>query len=662
MLDSSKNTLDYSEITENVRESISPVPDFQKMVEINVAGLFTLENDIVTYANPAFCAILEKKAEAVIGSSILERMPLQDQAKLTDILHNMAAGKITVASDNFKVKLNKRKIKYFSLHLKLAEILPNNKVKIIGASRDSMEQVLASIELEKTKEKFEALYKNMMAGIVIYDYIGEKVIDCNESAYKMLGFETKEEFVKLTRYDIFPKTSQYFPGIDIHEEIRKHGRLIANRQSVSTLGIFIGKNNKEVLAKINVIPTFHKKGEGFAIFHNITKEVQRKIELQSSEKRYRNIFENSHEAVTYLDVKTGKVIDCNNNALKLYGVSSKGEIRNLPKENFHQNFIINNLESENYIRSKIAEALEHGKSYVTFEAKKLNGTPFIYDGVFVSDFSDQNNPKILSFFRDAKNALNTEKEKNKLIAELVAAKEEINERNNELKKYIESNLQLENFAYFASHDLRTPLRSIISFTQLLKRSSQNKLTASENEYMDFIIDAGRNMQNLVDDLLSFSRINSADINLERIDLSLLIKKITDELSVDIKEKKAAVITKKIPSHINADKTKFNQLLQNLISNALKFTEKNKHPKVEISAKESETNWHFSVKDNGIGISKEYKEKVFLLFKRLHNSTEYEGTGIGLALCKKIVEQHEGKIWFESEEGKGTNFQFTIKKN
>ncbi|MEZ4956671.1 MAG: ATP-binding protein [Saprospiraceae bacterium] len=662
MIDSSKNALDYIEKAVNPREATSPILDFQEMVELNVAGLFTLENDIVTYANSAFCAILEKKTEAVVGSSILERMPLKDQAKLKDILHKMADGIITTASDNFKVKVHRRKIKYFSLHLKLAEKLPNNKVKIIGASRDSTERVLASIELEKAKGKFEALYKNMMAGIVIYDYVGEKVIDCNESAYKMLGFETKEEFVKLTRYDIFPKTSHYFPGVDIHDEIRKHGRMIVNHQSVSTLGIFNGKNNKEVLAKINVIPTFYKKGEGFAIFHDITKEVQRKIELQSSEKKYRNIFENSHEAVTFLDVKTGKMIDCNNNALRLYGVASKRDLINLPKENFHQNFITKKLETENYIRSKITEALDQGKAYVSFEAKKLNGVPFIYDGVFVSDFSDPKNPKILSFSRDAKDVLNAEKEKNKLIAALVAAKEEINERNNELKKYIESNLQLENFAYFASHDLRTPLRSIISFTQLLKRSSQNKLTASEIEYMDFIIDAGRNMQNLVDDLLSFSRINSADINLERIDLSLLIKKITDELSADIEEKNAAIITDKIPSHINADKTKFNQLLQNLISNAIKFTEKNKQPKVEISAKELENNWHFSVKDNGIGISEEYKEKVFLLFKRLHNSTEYEGTGIGLALCKKIVEQHEGKIWFESEEGKGTHFHFTIKKN
>ena len=293
-------------------------------------------------------------------------------------------------------------------------------------------------------------------------------------------------------------------------------------------------------------------------------------------------------------------------------------------------------------------AIKNGKAEYAFDAHKIDGEKIRVRGVFIYDPSDKDNPKIISFSRDITKEYNADKE--------------IKARNRELKKYIDSNLQLENFAYFASHDLRTPLRSIISFTQLLQKSIKDKLSPEEKEYMQFIVNAGNNMQALVNDLLSYSRINSQEIKIETIDVAKTLGQIVQEMSCVIEEKKAEIFIQNIPVHIEGDRTKLKQLFQNLISNALKFVDRGKKPVVRVNGMESGEHWQFSVEDNGIGIAPNYKEKIFMLFKRLHNATEYEGTGIGLALCKKIAEQHHGKIWFESEEGKGTCFHFTLHKN
>jgi len=240
--------------------------------------------------------------------------------------------------------------------------------------------------------------------------------------------------------------------------------------------------------------------------------------------------------------------------------------------------------------------------------------------------------------------------------------EQLNAKKNELEKYIESNLQLENFAYIASHDLQSPIRTIISFSQLLKRSTKNRLNTNELEYLEFIVDASRNMKQLVEDLLAYSLVDTQKHQPIQFNLQDLLKGIQLDLHTSIQEKNGEIIFENIPNTFYADKTRIRQLFQNLMSNALKFAKEGEIPKIQISCETHSDYYYFKVADNGIGIPKEFHEKIFLLFKKLHNNTIYKGTGIGLALVKKIVDQHNGKIWLDSEEGKGTTFHFHIAKN
>ncbi|MDW3645841.1 MAG: ATP-binding protein [Bacteroidia bacterium] len=239
---------------------------------------------------------------------------------------------------------------------------------------------------------------------------------------------------------------------------------------------------------------------------------------------------------------------------------------------------------------------------------------------------------------------------------------DLNQKNEELEKYIESNMSLENFAYLASHDLKAPLRTIISFSQLFEKRVRAKLKPQETELLNFVIGASKNMERLINDLLEYSRVNTKKLDPRPLVVKPLIREVINELSSTIQEKKARFQLKNIPEVIIADSPKFRRLLQNLITNALKFSKPDKAPRIMISVTEEEKAWIFMVKDNGIGINDKYKSKIFMLFQRLHGDTDYEGTGIGLAMVKKIVEQHQGKIWVESTQGKGSKFFFSIPKD
>lgn len=232
------------------------------------------------------------------------------------------------------------------------------------------------------------------------------------------------------------------------------------------------------------------------------------------------------------------------------------------------------------------------------------------------------------------------------------------ELDNKTKELARSNIELEQFAYIASHDLQEPLRMVTSYLQLLENRYKDKLDQDAKDFIAFAVDGSNRMRSLIHSLLEYSRINRVKA-FETVDLNLLLKQVLENLSASIKENNATIKIGDLPK-INGDPVLINQLFQNLIQNAIKFRDA-RTPEIDISCKEEKDEYLFSVKDNGIGIQKEYIDKIFIIFKRLHSKEEYPGTGMGLAICKKIVERHGGKIWVESEFGKGSTFYFTIKK-
>ena len=235
---------------------------------------------------------------------------------------------------------------------------------------------------------------------------------------------------------------------------------------------------------------------------------------------------------------------------------------------------------------------------------------------------------------------------------------EINEKAIIQRQLLNSNEELERFAYVASHDLKEPLRTIGSFTQILHRQLASQTDAETKEYFHFVIDGVKRMSFLLDDLLALSRLNRK-FTTTPINLNNILEVINLNLRNLISKNEGQLIVEDLPSIIG-NKTQISQLFQNLISNGFKF--KSKAPAiVTVNCKELDNHYEFQIKDNGIGISPKYQEQIFIIFKRLHTRDKYEGTGIGLAICKKVVKNHGGTVWLESAEGAGTTIYFTIAK-
>ena len=252
------------------------------------------------------------------------------------------------------------------------------------------------------------------------------------------------------------------------------------------------------------------------------------------------------------------------------------------------------------------------------------------------------------------------------IQGVFAAARDITERKameNEIKETMEklqqSNAELEQFAYVASHDLQEPLRMVASYVQLLERRYKGKLDPEADEFIAYAVDGANRMRGLIDDLLTYSRVSRLGKPFEPTNLESTLDVALKNLKVSIAENGAVVTHDKLPV-VMADGGQLVQLLQNLIGNAIKFHGK-ELPRVHVSAKSQEKDYLFSVKDNGIGIAPEYYDRLFKIFQRLHTREEYPGSGIGLAVCKRIVERHGGRIWIESQVGKGSTIYFTLNK-
>jgi light-regulated signal transduction histidine kinase (bacteriophytochrome) len=260
------------------------------------------------------------------------------------------------------------------------------------------------------------------------------------------------------------------------------------------------------------------------------------------------------------------------------------------------------------------------------------------------------------------NSLQKSEKKYRTLADNL--EEQVNKRTKELNEAVinlkRSNAELQHFAYVASHDLQEPLRTISSFTQLLERRYKDKMDKDADEFMEYIVEAAKRMQQLIKDLLEYSRVTSQEEEFKLTNTEEIIEEIISDLQITIEENNAEITYDSLPE-IWADKRLLTQVFQNLIFNPIKYRKPDEPPKIHISARKDENNKYYiySVSDNGIGIEKQYFDRIFMIFQRLHTQEAYQGTGIGLAIVKKIIDNHGGRIWVESTLGKGSTFYFTI---
>ncbi len=367
--------------------------------------------------------------------------------------------------------------------------------------------------------------------------------------------------------------------------------------------------------------------------------------LKEKESHYRALFDNGFDGIMVYDIFQGQMKTWNNKFLEYMGTTNE-----VAKAN-HASFYMPEYQPDGEKSMEVAhrhliQTFKEGRATYDFMHRKENGE-LMHTQNTVIRLPAPSSHLAVYIFRDI-----TAKKK---------AEEALKEKNLELQKYIDSNLQLENFAYVASHDMKEPLRNIGNFTQLLHRRYHSLMDEDGKEFIDYIIKGVKSMNLLIDDLLSYSRVNSLEYDIVDTRTDDILFLINNNLNEVIKEREAVLSIKNIPKTIRVNKTMFTQLFQNLIANAIKFTPLGTPPQIIVDTLDEGDFWQFSIQDNGIGIAPEYHERIFVLFKKLHNKTKYAGTGIGLAICKKIIEKHGGRIWVVSEVGKGATFHFTIPK-
>ena len=239
--------------------------------------------------------------------------------------------------------------------------------------------------------------------------------------------------------------------------------------------------------------------------------------------------------------------------------------------------------------------------------------------------------------------------------------ESLSQKNKELQKYIETNLELENFAYIASHDLKAPLRTVMSFSQLMKKNHYTCLDAKGQGYLDIITDASKDMIYLIDDLLKYSDISTSELNLATTDLAQIVSEVYINVHPKLNQIGAVLAVDDLPTNCIIDKQKIYRLVKLLFENCIKF--KSQHPlRIKISSEELRDHWVIKISDNGVGIDPQFVDKAFELFQKQQTNDSRSGTGIGLTIARAIVRLHDGEIWIDSTKGKGTDVSFTLSKN
>ncbi len=371
---------------------------------------------------------------------------------------------------------------------------------------------------------------------------------------------------------------------------------------------------------------------------DITKQRHAELALSASEALYRQTFELATAGIAHVDL-SGRFMKVNRRLCEILGYGEQELIGRPVKE-------ISHPEDRNLTDSQRMRVRSGEKPSVRFEKRYLRKSGAI---VWV-DLS-------VALACDASGAPQYEIALFDDITERKKAEAALREAHEELKR---SNAELEQFAYVASHDLQEPLRMVSSYTQLLMRRYGDKLDGDAKEFTAFIVDGATRMKQLIEDLLAYSRVGTRDKNFKPVDAESSLKRALTNLRAAIQDSGATVTQDKLPT-IPCDEVQLAQLFQNLIGNALKFRKPDVAPAVHVGAAEQGAEWEFMVRDNGIGIEPQYFERIFMVFQRLHDKGEYPGTGIGLAIVKKVVERHGGRIWVQSQPGAGTTFHFTMPK-
>jgi PAS domain S-box-containing protein len=583
---------------------------------------------IITSWNTGAERIYGYSAQDMIGKSISLLVPPDHKDDTRLILEQIVNGEQVVRYESLRRKKDGRLIN-IALTASPIRDAQNHPIGVSTIAHDITQRKQAEEAMHASETRYRRLFETAHDGILILDADTGQIVEVNPFLITMLGF-SRDQFLgkKLWEIGLFKDivaNKENFEELQRKEYIRYEDMPIetadGQRIAVEFVSSVYEVNNKKVIQC------------------NIRNNTERKLAEEAqvaSEIRYRRLFETAQDGILILDADTGQIVEVNPFLITMLGFSRDQFLgKKLWEIGLFKDIIAN---KENF------EELQR-KEYVRYEDMPIETADGQRIAVeFLSNVYTVNNKKVIQC-----NIRNITVRK-KLEEDLIIKAAEL----------ARSNIELQQFAYIASHDLQEPLRAISGFTELLVKRYHGKIDEKADTYIDFITEGTTRMQQMIQDLLTYSRVQTQVHEFVLIDSNTSLDLALSDLQVATKEHNAVITNDPLPS-IYADQEQITKMFQNLIGNAIKFHKPGIAPNVHISAKQDKNNWIFSVSDNGIGIRQEYADRIFKIFQRLHTRDEYPGTGIGLAICKRIAEQHGGTIWIESVPGTGSTFYFTIPK-
>lgn len=507
-------------------------------------------------------------------------------------------------------------------------------------------------EFAQDQQVLLAVLQQLDAGIAVFDDTGHYIF-VNDKYCSIYGY-AREELLGKTFLVLVPP----------HEHIKYDSMIdeIANQRGKHSGERILCRRDKSVVTIQFTTENIFNNQKRYTLVtvNDISGIATMRNELDQSEVRFRSLIENTAareektrklimnsalDAIICLDIDGGVTL-WNPQAEKIFGWSAD-EVMGKKLSNIIIPDPYREMHDKGMERYKTTREGKLLNKMLELSAMRRSGEIFPIE-LTVLPLNQDGEDIFCAFIRD--------------ISERKQSEAVLQQMNDEMSRTIaelaKSNIELEQFAYVASHDLQEPLRMVSSFLTQIDRKYGDNFDEKGRQYLNFAVDGAIRMRKIIHDLLEYSRADRLETALEPVDLNAIVSEILKVNSSEIEQSHAKITVSKLPE-IRARKISMQQLFQNLINNALKY--RNENPRIGIGSSDAGDFWQFYVSDNGLGIEQRFHDKVFVIFQRLHNREDYSGTGIGLAICKKIVESYGGRIWIESKPGEGSTFYFTIRK-